>query len=104
MKPDIPIFLAGAEYRLRPTTGNIIRAEEELESPISQIPIRMSVKQMSIILKHTIYTLDEKRLTPEEWGEIVEKSDLNDTIDAVGKLLDALAPKKTKTGGEGEKN
>jgi len=104
MKPVIHIFLAGTEYRLRPTVRNLINIEEELGKPLSQLSANIGVKEAAVFVKNTITDVNEKRPTPDEWDRILDECELSELISAVEKIVGTLAPKKTKTGGEGEKN
>ena len=104
MKPDIPIFLAGAEYRLRPTVRNLIKIEDELGKPLSQLSASIGIKEAAVFVKNTIQTADEKHPTPDEWDRILDECELSELIGAVEKIVETLAPKKKNKGGEGEKN
>ena len=104
MKPDIPIFLAGTEYRLRPTVRNLIKIEEELGKPLSQLSANIGIKEAAVFVKNTIQTTDKKHPTPEEWDRILDECELSELIGAVEKIVETLAPKSKEIGGEGEKN
>jgi hypothetical protein len=104
MKPDIPIFLAGTEYRLRPTVPNLIRIEDELGKPLSQLSASIGIKEAAVFVKNTITDINEKRPTPDEWDRILDECELSEILDAVGKIVETLAPKSKEIGGEQEKN
>ena len=104
MKPDIPIFLAGTEYRLRPTVRNLIKIEEELGKPLSQLSANIGIKEAAVFVKNTISDVNEKRPTPDEWDRILDECELSELIGAVEKIVETLAPKSKEKGGEGEKN
>ena len=104
MKPVIHIFLADTEYRLRPTVRNLIKIEEELGKPLSQLSSSIGIKEAAVFVKNTISDVNEKRPTPDEWNRILDECELSELIGAVEKIVETVAPKKTKTGGEGEKN
>ena len=104
MKPDIPIFLAGTEYRLRPTVRNLIKIEEELGKPLSQLSASIGIKEAAVFVKNTISYSNGCHSEVEEWDRILDECELSELIGAVEKIVETLAPKKTKTGGEGEKN
>lgn len=104
MKPVIHIFLAGTEYRLRPTVRNLIKIEEELGKPLSQLSVNIGIKEASVFVKNTITDVNEKRPTPDEWDRILDECELSELIDAVEKIVETLAPKSKEKGGEQEKN
>ena len=104
MKPVIHIFLAGTEYRLRPTVRNLIKIEEELGKPLSQLSASIGITEAAIFVKNTISDVNEKRPTPEEWNQILDECELSELIGAVEKIVETLAPKGKEKGGEQEKN
>jgi len=104
MKPDIPIFLAGTEYRLRPTVRNLIKIEDELGKPLSQLSTSIGITEAAVFVKNTISDVNEKRPTPEEWDRILDECELSELIGAVEKIVETLAPKDKDIGGEQEKN
>ena len=104
MKPVIHIFLAGTEYQLRPTVRNLIKIEEELGKPFSQLSASIGIKEAAAFVKNTISDVNEKRPTPDEWDRILDECELSEILDAVGKIVETLAPKSKEIGGEQEKN
>ena len=104
MKPVIHIFLAGAEYRLRPTVRNLITIEEELGKPLSQLSTSIGITEAAVFVKNTISDVNEKRPTPDEWDRILDECELSELISAVEKIVETLAPKSKEIGGETEKN
>ena len=104
MKPDIPIFLAGAEYRLRPTVRNLIKIEDELGKPLSQLSACIGIKEAAVFVKNTISYNNDCHSEVEEWNRILNECELSELIGAVEKIIETLAPKKKNKGGEQEKN
>ena len=105
MKPDIIIFFGESEYLLRPTVGSLIRVEDELDKPISQITSRLGVKEAAVFVKHTIKKATGEALKPEEWIAIVEGGcELDDMLNAARQVIERLAPTTKKKEGEPVKN
>lgn len=99
MRPDIPVFLGGEKYNLRPTIKALIDIENEIGQPISAIGSQIGIKTACIFVKNTIRTTDGDRLTPQEWDHVLDVAELDEIINAVTEIVKEIAPNKNGNGG-----
>ena len=98
VKPDIKVELNGTEYRLRLTTGALIRIEDDLKIPITQMSQSLSLKQAAIFIRHALIKEDRLRLTQNEWEDLLEEISPKELFEAIGLAMNEFvateAPKK----------
>jgi len=104
VKPDIKVGLNGTEYRLRLTTGALIRIEDDLKIPITQMSQSLSLKQAAIFIRHALIKEDRSRLGQKEWEDLLEEISPKELFEAIGIAMTEFVATDAPTGDAPTKN
>ena len=91
VKPDVKVELNGTVYRIRLTTGALIRIEDDLGIPITQMNQALSLKQSSIFIRHALRHDDGSRIDTQEWDDILEEISPAELFEAIGVAMTEFA-------------
>ncbi len=95
----VKVTLAGNEYKLKFTLNSMIKFEEETGKQIMEPGAldNMNMKELRVMLWACIKS-DEKQLTLDEVGEMIELDQLTEITEALTQAFEVSTPESTSEG------